>query len=265
MTTRTPENGNAMREAALALLGLGWSVIPVEARGKRPIVPWLEYQSRMPRRDEVENWFKARRALNLAIVTGAVSNLVVLDVDPGHGGTEALAALERSHGPLPETVEARSGGGGRHFYFTHPGTVVHNRIGLAAGIDLRGDGGCIVAPPSVHASGQRYQWLPRRSPLERNTSPLPPWLLRLLRPPGEASGHPLSHWRQLVREGVGQGRRNSTLASLTGHLLWHGVDPLVALELLLAWNRVRCRPPLADEEVAGVIDSIARLHERGAG
>jgi hypothetical protein len=65
-----------------------------------------------------------------------------------------------------------------------------------------------------------------------------------------------------VREGVDEGSRNNALASLAGHLLWRGVDPQVALELLLAWNRVRCRPPLADNEVAQVVDSITRLHEQ---
>jgi hypothetical protein len=65
-----------------------------------------------------------------------------------------------------------------------------------------------------------------------------------------------------VHEGVVEGERNATLASLTGHLLRHGVDPQVALELLSAWNRVRCRPPLNDEEVTGVMESITRLHAR---
>jgi len=80
---------------------------------------------------------------------------------------------------------------------------------------------------------------------------------------GGPHGHPLAHWRELVRQDVAEGTRNSTLASLAGHLLWHGVDPQVALELLLVFNRVRCRPPLPDDEVAQVVASITRLHERG--
>ncbi len=79
---------------------------------------------------------------------------------------------------------------------------------------------------------------------------------------GPRAGRSLTEWRALVREGVPEGTRNSTIASLTGHLLWHGVDPDVALELLLAWNRLRCRPPLDDDEVAGVVASIARLHRQ---
>jgi len=71
----------------------------------------------------------------------------------------------------------------------------------------------------------------------------------------------LADWRALVHDGVAEGERNTTVASLTGHLLWHGVDAQVALELMLAWNRARCRPPLDDAEVAGVVLSIAKLHE----
>ena len=66
-----------------------------------------------------------------------------------------------------------------------------------------------------------------------------------------------------MSEGVNRGERNNSVASLAGHLLWHGVDPAVVLELLLCWNRVRCRPPLDDEEVARAVLSITRLHEAG--
>jgi hypothetical protein len=75
-------------------------------------------------------------------------------------------------------------------------------------------------------------------------------------------GHPVAHWRRLVCDGVPAGERNNTIASLAGHLLRHGVDPVVVMELLLCWNRIRCRPPLADEEVAAVVESITRIHER---
>ena len=252
-----------VRAAALRYHARGWSVIPIEPHGKRPLVPWQEYQSKAARKDEVEAWFDARRAANVGIVTGAVSGIVVLDVDPAHGGEASLAELELEHGPLPATLEARSGGGGRHLYFAHPGGVVHNRAGIAPGIDLRGDGGCIVAPPSMHPSGRRYAWRPGRSPDESTPAPLPAWLLALVQPGGRG-GHPLAHWRALARAGVREGERNNTIASFAGHLLWHGVDAQVVLELLLAWNRGRCRPPIADEEVARVVASIAELHERRA-
>jgi hypothetical protein len=254
----------SMRAAALAYLARDWSIIPIEPRGKRPVVPWLEYQRRRAAPAEVEGWFERWPDANVGIVTGALSGLVVLDVDVRHGGDDSLAGLERTQGRLAPTVEARTGGGGRHLYFAHPGGTVPNRVALVPGIDLRGDGGCVVAPPSLHASGRRYAWVKGRAPGETALAALPPWILA---PPGreerEARGHTLTHWRALVHQGVDAGARNATLASLAGHLLWHQVDPDVVAELLHAWNRVRCRPPLADEEVLRCVQSIVQTHARG--
>jgi hypothetical protein len=106
--------------------------------------------------------------------------------------------------------------------------------------------------------------VPGRGPDEVALAPIPQWLLAAAQPAGPHAGHPISEWRSLVHDGVEEGRRNNTIASLAGHLLWHDVDPQVALELLLAWNRARCRPPLSDTEVGQVVESIARLHARRA-
>ncbi len=254
--------GNDGLEAALAYLALGWSVIPIEARGKRPLIPWLEFQQRCAGANEVRQWFETRKKANVAIVTGTVSGLVVLDIDVAHGGKESLSRLEHEYETLPGTVEAITGSGGRHFYFAHPAGVIRNRAGLTQGIDLRGDGGCVVAPPSVHRSGKRYRWKRGHSPGESELAPMPSWLLELVRGEKARGGHPLTHWRNLVREGVDEGKRNSTIASLAGHLFHRGIDASVVLELLLTWNRVRCRPPLSDHEVARVVESISRLRER---
>ena len=250
----------AALEAALDYLDRDWSVVPVRARDKRPLIAWQVYQQRRATVDDVHGWFARWPNANVGIVTGVVSGLVVVDIDPGHGGNESLAALEREHGRLPPTVEARSGGGGRHLYFAHPGGHVHNRAALAAGIDVRGDGGMIVAPPSLHPSGRHYQWCPGRAPDEIAPAALPGWLLAEISPTDNPRGHPLAHWRRLLRDGVPEGSRNNTVASITGHLLWHGVDPDVVTEMLLCWNRERCRPPLPDEEVVRTVDSIVRLH-----
>lgn len=247
--------------AALEYLARGWSVVALIAGEKRPSVGWQAYQHRRPSRREVTRWFEAQPDANLAIVTGVISSLLVLDIDPRHGGDRSLAELEREHGPLPPTPEVLTGGGGRHLYFTHPGGTVHNRVGVRPGIDLRGDGGLVVAPPSLHPSGLRYRWSAGRCPEDLSPPPLPAWLQGELSRQSAHPGHPLRHWRRLVAEGVGEGERNNTIASLTGHLLWHDVDPEVVMELMLCWNRTRCRPPLDDDEVARTVLSIIRLHE----
>ncbi len=163
-------------QAALDYLARGWSVIPVRAREKRPAVPWKAYQTKYVSEKTLHDWFRRSPDFNVAIVTGALSGLVVLDVDPRHGGKESLSELEREHGALPATMESITGGGGRHLYFSHPGGVVGNRVNIEPGIDLRGDGGCIVAPPSIHPSGKRYRWKKNRGPGEVELALLSEWL-----------------------------------------------------------------------------------------
>ena len=164
-------------QAALDYLNRGWSVIPVRERGKRPAVRWKAYQNKCVSKKTLGDWFGRSPDYNVAIVTGALSGLVVLDVDPRHGGKDSLRELEREHGPLPKTMESITGGGGRHVYFSHPGGEVPNRTNIRPGIDMRGDGGCIVSPPSVHPSGKRYRWKKGRAPGEVKLAPLPDWLL----------------------------------------------------------------------------------------
>ena len=167
---------NPTEQAAQDYLGRGWSVIPVRAREKRPAVPWKTYQDRLVSGQTLHEWFSRSPDYNVAIVTGALSGLVVVDVDPRHGGKESLRELEREHGALPETIESVTGGGGRHLYFSHPGGDVPNRTNIKPGIDLRGDGGCVVAPPSVHPSGKRYRWKKAHGPGDVELAALPDWL-----------------------------------------------------------------------------------------
>ena len=249
-------------KAALAYRRCGWSVIPAGERAKRPIIRWQRFQHQLPTVEELEHWYERWPNANLAVVTGEISGIVVVDIDPRHGGAASLGDLEARHGALPETVESVTGGSGRHLYFAYPGRDVRNRAGLAPGIDLRGDGGCIIVPPSVHPSGKRYEWRPGHAPGELALATLPIWLEQPRFGSDGPRGHALDYWREIAREGVRDGQRNSTIASFTGHLLWHDVDPDVIMELMLAWNRVRCRPPLEDEEVIRTVQSIERTHKR---
>lgn len=166
----------SIEKAAVEYLSRGWSVIPVRERAKRPAIAWKPYQEKCASEETLRNWFRRNPERNVAVVTGALSGLVVVDVDPRHGGKESLRQLEREHGKLPDTVESMTGGGGRHLYFAHPGGEVHNRTNIEPGVDLRGDGGCIVAPPSIHPSGKPYRWKKRHAPGEIELAPLPDWL-----------------------------------------------------------------------------------------
>lgn len=252
-------------QAALSYAKAGWSIIPMAPGSKQPLLAWREFQERQASREEICAWFKRWPDANIAVVTGAISGLVVIDIDPRHGGEASLQNLEGEIGQIPSTIEARTGGGGRHLYFAHPGQTLRNRTALRPGIDLRGDGGVIILPPSLHPSGGRYAWVDGHAPGQAEAAPLPPLLLAELAAGEQHPGHPLIYWRELVAAGVDEGERNNTIASLAGHLLWHEVDPDVVAEMLVCWNQVRCRPPLSQEEVLRTVGSIAKLHQRRSG
>lgn len=244
---------------AAAYLARGWSPIPLVPRGKRPLIAWEPYQHRPPLPSEVARWWARWPEANLGIVTGSVSGLIVLDVDPEKGGRASLAALEAEHGRLPATVEVATGGGGRHCYFRHPGGRVACAVGLRPGLDLRGDGGYVVAPPSIHPSGRPYVTV---SAPTAEPAPAPGWLLALLAPARPRPGHSPLWWRRLLAQGLVEGERNTKLAALAGLLLHHRLEPGTVLELLQGWNRGRCRPPLPAEEVERIVASILRTRAR---
>lgn len=115
--------------------------------GKHPrVLDWRNTASTDP--DLIRRWWKQWPEANVGILTGARSGIVVLDVDPRHGGDDDLAALVAEHGALPETAVVLTGGGGLHYYFTHPGGTVDG-CNLTAGLELKGDGQFVVGPPSL--------------------------------------------------------------------------------------------------------------------
>jgi hypothetical protein len=172
--------GPSSLEYALQYARYKWSVIPMRPRDKRPMIKWQEFQQRCATEDEIKSWYQRWPDANVGVVTGSISGLLVLDIDPQHGGDKSLATWEKQNAELPETVEAKSGGGGRHLYFLHPGETIHNRVGIVAGIDLRGDGGCIVTPPSIHSSGNAYTWLSGHEPDKMALAEMPGWLFSLV-------------------------------------------------------------------------------------
>jgi hypothetical protein len=206
-------------------------------------------------------WTIAPQA-NIGIPTGEVSGFVVLDVDPRHGGDDALWDLERKHGPLPKTVRQITGGGGEHILFRHVPGLRNSAGKIAPGLDIRADGGYIVVSPSVHESGKRYAWDVDHHPCDVAIADAPAWLLELAQPPQRADGAIVGHdpgWAQLFCQPCPEGQRNDTLARLTGYLLRKYVDPLVVIAIVRDWNLLHCQPPLPDEEVIQSINSIAGI------
>jgi hypothetical protein len=243
---------------ALALAQKGFHIFPCRPRDKRPAtVNGLKDATTDP--DIIQAWWQQQPDNNLAIATGSASGLFVLDID-GLDAEAMLRRLEAEHGALPATVEAITARG-RHCYFKWPEETVRNSAGkIGEHIDIRGDGGYVIAPPSIHPSGRRYCWSVDSA---CNIANAPGWLLA--RQKGAAASATLPpEWRTLI-EGVDEGARDSSLAKLAGHLLRHRIDPFVTLGLLQSWNATHCTPPLPAADIERIVNSIAgkELRRRG--
>jgi len=259
---------------------LQWPVFPVHAiragactcgkkqcdrQGKHPVgnlVPHgLKDASTDP--DQLTRWWTRAPWANVGIPTGAVSGFFVLDVDAGHGGFESLDALVATHGPLPPTVTARTGGGGIHLLFRHPGRPIPNKLALKNGLDVRADGGYIVAPPSVHASGGTYAWAAGAGPADLAPADAPAWLLDLILyvPPPAPTPAPKAaapanletraraYLSAMAPAVSGQGGHSATWDAAVAMVRGFNLDPEAALAILVADYNPRCNPPWSEREL----------------
>jgi putative DNA primase/helicase len=253
-----------MLQASRAYGRRGWRIMPLHGIrgghctcGRQPCTsvgkhPRLADWPAQATTDEaiIAEWFETRPDANVAIVTG--NGLVVLDVDPRHGGDETLVDIEHAHGSLPETPRVLTGGGGVHVYFA-VAQPVGNRAGLAPGIDLRGDGGFVVAPPSIHANARRYAWELGLSPDDISVAPVPPWLVERLT--GGAPDRLRADGAPLV---IHQGERNHRLYQLAGLLRRYGLSERAISGSLAVINQEHAVPPLKRDEVVRIAVSATR-------
>jgi hypothetical protein len=252
---------------ALEYASRGWPVFPVHVPagdGCSCGNPDCEHVGKHPRTQHglidattddatIRQWWAQWPGANIGIRTGLPSGIVVLDIDPRHGGDETLADLERQHGALPSTIESITGGGGRHIFFVHPGGEVksHN---VAPGIDVKADGGYIVVPPSLHFSGSIYEWEGSSHPDDVSPALLPAWLLAMVTAPPEKARPASVGSAEPLREG----KRNMTLTSLAGVMRRAGMEQSEIRAALLEINNGRCTPCLPVQEVVRIAASVSR-------
>jgi hypothetical protein len=245
-----------MMRPALALAKKGVCVFPCTPRGKTPAVAG-GCNAATTDEETIARWWQLLPDANIAIATGTPSNIFALDVD-GVDAEAELRRLEAQHGALPPTVEVITARG-RHVYFRMPDAPIRNSAGkLGPGLDIRATGGYVLAPPSIHPTGRRYEW---SVDCASAIAPAPAWLLDIIAAPANGSGKsatPPSEWRDLVK-GVSEGARDCSLTKLTGYLLRRHVDPFVALELIRTFNATRCTPPLPDKDIERIVSSVAGL------
>jgi len=237
-------------QAALAYARLGWPVFPLRPRSKRPATP-NGFKDASTDEEQIAKWWEALPDAGVAIATGREAGLFVIDIDPRHGGDQTLATLEAQHSALPPTVESITGGGGRHLFFTYPPS---NPASCKpwTGIDIKSDGGYVVAPYSTHPCGQKYHWREGHDPGDISPIPAPQWLLEELQraPKGDSSPE--------AERSIPEGTRNEALLSLAGTMQRRGMSMTSILRALVEENNERCSPPLPLREVEAIVRSITR-------
>lgn len=205
---------------------------------------------------KVKKWWSRWPKANIGIRTGAESGLVVLDIDPRNGGEKTFKKLIKKYGTLPKTLKANTGGGGFHFYFKHPGGKVKGRKDFSGpGIDVKADGGYVVAPPSLHSSGENYVWTDGAGPDDVNLAVLPRWLRSKNRKKIKKSTEPSAK--------ITKGERNDRLTSLAGSLRNQGMGEEDIFAVLGHINKSQCVPPLSESEVRTIAESVARYPSGG--
>ncbi|MDB0573092.1 bifunctional DNA primase/polymerase [Ralstonia solanacearum] len=268
------EETQSVRDAAIALASRGWRVFPLHAMtgtecscgkpdchspAKHPITKH-GFKDASTDIAKIENWFGPGRNANVGIATGTVSALFVLDIDPCNGGDESFKRLCQEYGELPPTPTVCTGGDGTHYYFRLPdGACIKSSASqLDPGLDVRGEGGYVVAPPSTHVSSKQYRWASGRSPKELPLAMPPEWLVkRICHKPLKSCASTPAGWAKILEEGVSEGGRNTTATRLAGYLFRRGHLASVVLAILRLAN-ARNHPPLPDAELETIVLSIAQ-------
>lgn len=246
---------NAMLEAALKYASFGWYVFPCIGKDPLPTTHGFHSATRDPKL--INFWWGTHPERNIGIATGTdYSGLVVIDIDDKNGkcGSASLRDWEMEHGDLPETVTAISGSGGTHYYF-YTDKPFRSKTDIMEGVDIRANGGYIIAPPSIHpVTGRPYMW-------EGNTDEdnafmcanVVDSMLPLLNLPGRSqspapAGDSIPDKFELPDQ-IGKGARVDTLFRYTCSLM-QKIDDRAEIETIVAQtNAERCNPPLSDDEL----------------
>lgn len=257
MTASTARTLSPLTRSALKYAENGWHVFPLLPRGKFPLIKggggFLAATTDLV---IVGAWWKQQPHANIGLWPGQ-SGLVVIDLDGPEG--EATA---RELGLLSEpTLECRTGreDGGRHLYFKRPDFPVGN-ASIGKKIDVRGDAGYVILPPSIHPSGRKYEWCGRIDDIRE----LPPHIVERLREAQQAdapaartqSNGPSA--REIAFEGeISEGGRNNALTRYAGRLLSKGIPDDEVLTLVSAVNATKCKPPLAQGEINMMVAGLS--------
>ena len=248
-------------EAALAYLDMGLHPIPCRPKSKVPLVKWQPFQTSAPTRDQVGTWWRDTPDANVALVLGRGTFAVDLD-----GGDDADALLRSAGVTLPVDAPRSRTASGYHVFLSSY-NAIPDRVGLLSTdghkpqVDIRGVG-IVIAPPSIHPTGARYEW---EIPITAARPPKAPDALEGLiaqhreTPPATPDGAAtVTSWVRDALRGVGEGQRDATCTRLAGFFLKKGLDPDVTVTLLTETFGRACQPSFSERDVRKCVLSIAR-------
>lgn len=248
-----------LHKQALAYARQGWPAFPCAPGQKKPLIQ-RGFKKATTDEATINDWWTRWPNANIGVATGPGSGLFVLDVDVKNGalGLQSLKELEDLYGELPATLMADTPSGGVHYFFAYPDFRVGNAVNFRPGLDVRGEGGYIVAPPSV-IDGRFYRWQNCGTKL----ATAPPWLLDIItkpRPSGpgaSAVGLPTS-----PLQGVPEGSRNDTIFKYACSLRTRGISKAEARALILI-KAADCAPPMDETEALRCLDSAYTRYPPG--
>ena len=228
--------------AGLEYIKKGWSIIPV-GKNKISLIKWTEFQERKATAEDLLTWLKTFADMQLACITGKISNLIIVDIDkPG---------MDLSW--LPNTATVKTGSGGMHYYYSFVEGFT-NRARIKEFIDIRAEGGYVVLPPSRNFNG-KYEWVSKAQPA--------PFPVNLFQQEQKAVAKGQVETEYL---GFGEGQRNQEMTKYIGHVLakihpseWKSI----AFSVVQKANEVN-RPPLNDWELRTIFESICSREKRNS-
>lgn len=252
--------GNKRLDAALQYATeYGWAVFPVSPTTKKPIP---KHGCKDAKKDPgaIRAWWTRFPEASIGIATGSISQLIVIDEDidedKGLEGYQEVKQWERDNGSLPDTVTAITGRGGYHLYFHYDGTDIGNRTGILEGVDVRGEGGYVIAPPSTHPNGTEYAW--EEAPDEINLAELDDTVRKFLQIGKEKQ----TAERFQLPNIIPAGSRNSTLYRMACSMQAQGISDEAIMAAVVETNKKNCYEPLPDAEIAQIVRS-ALTHQKG--
>ena len=247
----------SMYHAAIDYIKRGLAVFPLEEKGKRPKTR-NGFKDATTDAAQVKAWWQQWPNANIGIATGKRSGgifVIDLDIDEDKGidGYHTLEDWQRENGKFPETWTAITGRGGYHLYF-HSNSEIKNRAGIIDGVDVRGDGGYVVAPPSVHSNGNRYEWEydPEEYNLADANNNVKFFLETGINSPGERFSMP---------DIVNAGERNEMIFRFACMMQAKGASDESVFAATMAENNAKCNPPMEEKEVRIIVNSVLKYQK----